>query len=530
MSRKLASPYYWTGLLSVIALFALAIFIRLPDYKEGVGQRNLEASYHVLLTLNAFDQTPAAQHHFLPTISLGSPQDKNIPWGSTLPTPHGDYVYTSFFSGGFVVPYVALKAVGADLTLHNLALFNGVLGLVATALLFTLAMQTARTLAMSPKQAAFPAVLACLPNIFSAQSLECTGLIYWHQMSYQLILIGFAYAMLQVMRRSLLGEDARGWKALLLVLAFVGPMFDWTAMVVDGGTAVYLFWRHRQRRDLRMLSLALAGALVAALLVIFIHYASMVGVEPFLKNQARRFRARNMAAKADANDFDPLHIGYMRSYGTFLLIFAAAALAGLPKLISAKAEPHAAALRMVLIVAAFAMFENIALMEHAAQFAFDRLKFTVIYALMFVAGWQALARSARPRLAHGLMAAASLLACVLGWQTYRHQLATYSGWQQIHADNLALRDKLDTLINRRCAVFASDTPVRGYTNLLFMRGVRENVLPAEFDALAATKPACGAVYLHGHSFRPDIFAYSGATVVLPEGKRLPVAVGGQSGQ
>ena len=37
---------------------------------------NIDASYHVLLTVRALNETPASIHHFLPTVTLGRELDR----------------------------------------------------------------------------------------------------------------------------------------------------------------------------------------------------------------------------------------------------------------------------------------------------------------------------------------------------------------------------------------------------------------------------------------------------------------------
>jgi len=120
-------PFY-LGIVAVCILLAISLLFRLHDFEKVTGSQNLEASYHVLITLNALNESDVTHHWYLPTISLGEEKDKHIAWGATIPTRTGDYVYTSFTPYGFLAPYFALKISGQNISLESLAFFNFVLG------------------------------------------------------------------------------------------------------------------------------------------------------------------------------------------------------------------------------------------------------------------------------------------------------------------------------------------------------------------------------------------------------------------
>ena len=135
------------GAVLVLLLALATIALRLPTWRDGTGAENLEASYHVVLTMEALDRTPVREHLLLPTVSLGQPQDKYVAWGAAVPNGAGDQIYTSFFPAGFLLPYAALKLAGAGYTLGNLALFNALLGTISALLFYLLALRTAQMLA-----------------------------------------------------------------------------------------------------------------------------------------------------------------------------------------------------------------------------------------------------------------------------------------------------------------------------------------------------------------------------------------------
>ncbi len=90
MAARLSVPAF------IVAGQAVVTVLSVLEVKRGFGSRNLEASYHAILTAEALLRTPISQHWGLPLVSLGAANDKWIPWGATVATAHGDYVYTSF--------------------------------------------------------------------------------------------------------------------------------------------------------------------------------------------------------------------------------------------------------------------------------------------------------------------------------------------------------------------------------------------------------------------------------------------------
>ncbi len=499
-------PKGWIGGALVVLLLALgAIGLRLPTWHDGTGAENLEASYHVVLTMEALDRTPAREHLFLPIVSLGQPQDKHIAWGAAVENPVGDQIYTSFFPAGFVLPYAALKAVGAGFTLHNLALFNALLGTVSALVFYLLAWRAAELLVPQGRYNRANAVLATLPLLLSTQALQTTGLVYWHQCATQLVLSGMGLALLALL------TGRRGAGPVLVMLAFVGPLFEWSALIANGALFLVLALPGLTASSRRALAGAVALATAASLALTFAQFAAGIGLDNFVQALVARFGARSAAAVGGGS----LVAGYVRSFGLFLIVLVLAVRPAWARL--RQRDPAAVVVLAVVIVLTGACAENLLLSQHAAQFAFDRFKLALPLGLILLVAlgqWQG-----RTRTGVAALVVVAALGGIAGWYA---ALRADAGWVQVHARNLMLRERIDGLVDRRCALFASDGPVRGQTNLWLMRGVHEAVSPGGFRTLAGPRPPCGAVYLHGTPFRADLIGYTGADVLAASGRRFTV--------
>lgn len=85
----------------MVAISFVAL-ISVIKYKTGeINYRNADATWHTLLTIEAYNQTSPIDHLFLPITSLGGESDKGIPWGATIPDNKGNYYYTSFSPAGY---------------------------------------------------------------------------------------------------------------------------------------------------------------------------------------------------------------------------------------------------------------------------------------------------------------------------------------------------------------------------------------------------------------------------------------------
>lgn len=495
----------WIGALLVALAFAGSFLFRLSDMRDGVGARNLEASYHVLLTLEALDASPGSDHSYLPIVSLGRPQDKGLVWGLTVPSSKGDYFYTSFFATGFLLPYAALKSVDAPFTLRNLALFNGMLGLAGSLLFFLLAYRATEALTPGRSRNMLDSIIASAPMIFSKEALSSTGLIYWHQCIFQLVLIGMALSLLNLLTKA---DRQRSAVALLLFLAFLGPLLDYTAFLANAALTGLFWFKWPTGQSRKALAVGVATATIFAVSTTIAHFAIQIGGENFLTSLVGRFGPRTLSP-------EPLTmpIGYLLSYGSFLIVFAFAAWVSVQFLFARREESSVRAVICLLFFVVGACLENLLLFQHASQFTFDRFKFAIVIGLLTVIALQIMPLHKRLWLT-GLVA----LSCLVGIAEYQVDRAHYSKWTLIYQRNLALRSQIDRKIDRSCALFATNYQVRGYTNTWLQRGVHEEVTPQEFEALASRTNPCGSVYLISRVFKPDFFEFTKAIVLTPTGQ------------
>ncbi|TZG29500.1 hypothetical protein [Sphingomonas montanisoli] len=487
------------SIMLVGLVFVLAAIVKLPSIADGAP--NLEATYHVILTDRALAESPASEHHFLPTISLGKPQDKRLAWGATLPLSSGHYVYASFPIAGFLAPYLYFRVTGQEP--GRLPLFQFTILLQAGVVLALMALLVRVLRAVNvPKDRIWPAAAAgALTQILACEAMLSYGPIYWTQQLYQLVLILGLLCLLEIVRR-----DARGCAvplAALAVICFVGPWFEWTCLVFSAGILALFAWKGRQAPSYRRPALLIAGATALGIVLMIAHYAVFAGFNDTLRALARQGVTRSALA---ANPLK-LAMGYGTSYGLLLPIgFAAAVLvwqrrARLP-------EPFIRIFLPILFLAAFPLLENLVVLQHAVRFSYDRLKFILPLAILIAYAMTLMGR--RIWIAWALLA----IAFAQNVWSYQHLLDARSGWAAVDVHNRRFAAAVGARTDLSCATIAMAGPARAYINLLFDRGIREQTHFADFRRVAEGTggAGCGFVHLTAVRFGPDLPRFTQARI------------------
>lgn len=518
------------GIVVILLLSGLAGLVRWGDLAEGVGAENMEAPYHVLHTLHSLDQGSWRNHYYLPSVTLGRERDKGISWGATVPTTTGDYIYTSFPPLGFMLPYAALGAAGADFSLRNLALLNMVLGAISAVVLSVFLFELAEWGGASPRLSFLSAFGGALIAVFSREVLQSHGMIYWSHSLYQVVL-GFSLLFLLLYKKD--GGNIL-YKAGFLVTVLLGPMIEWTAYVFNAGVAAALWLGFlaagpgakdaeappeapagESLPDDRRLAVAVMATTLAAGLLIFLHFVIVLG----FKAAALAFLSRFLARSGLHSAFPDLVGGYGLSYGFFFVIVLAMLFAAYAVLVSGGTlrVRHRKVIGAIFLVSAIPLLENLLMLQHAATFSFDRLKF------IFPAGIiVSLALVTYPRWGRVVVVLALVAACGGGIRDYRRSIRDHAVWAEIHRSNLRIARMVLEKVDPACTTFAASRHVRGYLNGLFGVGIYEKKAFEDLGALMAERRGCAGVFIEQDMVFTDMPRLERVIIVLPDGGLLEV--------
>lgn len=445
----------WALLLVLVAAVAWA------KYPRGeFNYLNSDATWHVVLTMNAYDETPVSVHKFLPLVSLGDARDKGISWGATVWDSQGNHYYTSFSSMGFAVPYLVLRLLRLPLTPHSLYLFNTGLLWLSCGVIYELFCLWA-----GKRRRSWLIGVLLVAYVLTPEIMQGMGLTYWHQSLMQVILP------LQLLLYTHWLTTGRGFWAFAL-LCLVAPYTEWSGYVANAGyfLAEGCRWiRHRNTKGhIRAMGVIAAATLLAGA-IFTLQYLPVVGLENLFLIVGERFVARSVPQNKTVLD---LLAGYWVSAKALLLLTAAALLVWAVLRISGRYRGGRCApwRKLVVVLAAFPLLENLLMQQHALSYTYDRMKIALPALLLLYALLDGIAAESRV-LRAGAGVLVLVVVCFFGRQYWTSDHFVWATDYQ--AGNDALFAYIDE--NFDDSVMGCTAPVRGYVNMMAGRGCYEQV-------------------------------------------------------
>lgn len=438
--------------LTAILLVTVLAVVRYP--KGEVNFRNADATWHTLLTIEAYDETPISEHLFLPIVNFGGRDNKFISWGATAEDAYGNHYYTSFSSAGFFFPWLFMHIFHLPVSISSLYIFNTVLFAVSAVLWIIFLLQVYA----GQRERYILAVLGLVTYVMVPELLHSMGIVYWHQSILQITLMAQMIAFLQMQK-----TGSRGAAAAFYLLALVNPYIEWTGYVANVGFALAELLTGGERNFKRSFdrALLLGGITVLSAALFMLHYLLRVDLKTMLKLLLVRFAARSAIY---ATLYKILH-GY---FGSFLYLWPLLLLLlvwafAIHRRVEGKYWP-------IVFLLAFTLLENCIMAEHARSYTFDRMK--GIWLLSFLvceSSRQILAGSKKRGTAMAVIGAMTLFAGLFNVISYC-QDERYVWPTDYQAQNRELARYInetypDALLGM------PDGNVRGYISMLFGKGI-----------------------------------------------------------
>ena len=234
--------------LNVIIILVLAILIlsqmilKIPKIGEE-NYRNSNATYHILLTMQAYDENPVSVHKFLPIVSLGDKTDKFISWGATIPDDNGNYYYTWFSPAGYIVPCLFIKLFHLPINEVSLYIFNSLLAIICC----ILAIVIFRNIFKERLSDFCIIIFTVLLYLFQIEIMHSQGIVYWHQSLFQMTFL------LQVIL--FLYKDNKASKIGFYILCLINPYVEWTGFISNIGFAIAILFINKLKAQHQKLCL-----------------------------------------------------------------------------------------------------------------------------------------------------------------------------------------------------------------------------------------------------------------------------------
>lgn len=439
----------------------LVTVISVMKFRGGaVNYYNSDATWHALLTIEAYDETPKSQHLFLPIVSLGNPGDKWIPWGDTIPDDLGNYYYTSFSPASYFCAWLFIKIFHLPVSENSLYLFNSLLFAVSAAMwgwLISLVYEKSlykRSLVW----------IAILTYVLSPELMHGMGIVFWAQSVMQVTLMMQICAYYLYMK-----YDFKAGKIVFFIMVFINPYIEWTGYVVNIGFAVVelaLHWK-KNKKTAVVHACSIGILKVCSFMVFVMHFLLRVDANVFFRTLYARFCARNTSVSVPLVD---LFSGYLKSFLWLWVLLLTLVIWSFIK--NNKIELRHGIFAVLLAVP---LLENMLMKQHAIMYSFDRMK--LIFLLSFCVC----------ELANNLLESydgkkvkteMGIITLVLGFGFLNFK--AYMGDSTLiwNIDYIKENEIIADYINENYmdSVLAFENArVRGYINMLFMRGIYEYI-------------------------------------------------------
>lgn len=450
--------------------------------------------------MKAYDDTPASVHHFLPIVSLGNDEDKNIPWGATVPDKFGNYYYTSFLPAGFVAPYIFVKIFNLPMNATSLYLFNSILYILCFIMVTILFVK----LFKDRLNVQFIVLLVAAIYLFQSEILHSQGIVYWHHSLFQLLFL----IQLNLFVRL---ESKAKW-VFFFILSLALPCVEWTGYISNIGLAIAFFFNDGMRLIKRICTFLAVIVLTLISCILFIsHFLSVLYFEAFKTALISRFMARNVTTKIS---FSHLIRGYSVSFGlTWVLIIALTLVVIFKKESRQTLSTILKQNKSIIFVVSFAMLENILMLEHAIFYSFDRMKMVLPILLILFSLICSLDKT------YNLFALYKFVFLSLIFSVSIINLLQYSlhdnkyKWDVDYLENNIIFSRLiNAKYNKENSVIGQSLCVRGYTNLLFNRGIYELQNLESLKSISLNKGKTFAILLLCENEPWNMYKYTGAII------------------
>lgn len=430
--------------------------------------QNSNATYHILLTMQAYDETPVSVHKFLPIVSLGGQADKFIPWGATIPDDKGNYYYTSFSPAGYIAPYFFVKLFHLPINEISLYMFNSLLAIICCILTIIVF----RIIFKGRLSVFCIAVFTTLIYLFQLETMHSQGIVYWHQSLFQMLFL------LQVIL--FLYKDNKIAIMGFFVLCLINPYVEWTGYISNIGFAIAMFLE-KKSIDIKLKKEISTGQFLSAVMIIIltflsfcifsVHYLLVVSGKQYWNALLERFTVRSLTKSGPST----LLMGYWQSYGCLLILIVILLVIVLSMkdtrkqfFLNVKSD------KLVWFVLSFPLLENIILMQHASAYSYDRLKAMFILILLFFTLFITLKDKFRHEIKfEGLIAIILLAIAFLNVFQYVNYNTPYRWKADYLNENQIFANDINSRFNKSNSIFSQQSSVRGYNNLLFHCGIYE---------------------------------------------------------
>ena len=472
----------------MIALVLIIISAKIRYRSGEIDYLDSDATWHALYTIECYNETPISQHLFLPIVSMGGEDNKWISWGACIPDDVGNYYYTSFSPAGYFVPWAFMKAFNLPIEEKSLYIFNTFLLSVSALILIYLLW----SVYLEYEWKGFLTITAAIAYILSPEILHGMGIVYWSQSIMQVTLL------LQILAyyKCFIQKEEK-YKCIFYIMTFINPYIEWTGYVANVGFALAEIIRNGKkcRKEGITRSFIIAGLTALSFGLFCLHYLLRTDTVVFFTALKNRFMARNVTTSVLLTDVIG---GYLKSFLYLWVAFLVLTIWNIIKTGFIRIENG-----LLLLVSAFPIIENIVMKQHAIAYTYDRMKAVFVLILLLCELQKGIYETISSKNSRLICVGVIVIASLLNLKSYIKDPAYI--WD---VDYRTYNAQLAEYVTGKYpdAVYASDSAIRGYMNLLFGRGIYEGQSLDSAIEIARQKGKENVVYIKkdGYKLQPVV--------------------------
>lgn len=292
LQRFPKSFIYGVHLFLLLLLFAVSVYIRLPNYNQPLGRHHEWITAHTLITLKIWEHGGGPEHyHFSPLYNYDGEFNKNIGILGGVSNQKGDYYYVSYPPFAFILPYYFFKLTGSSINTASIQVFGYILHFF-TALLFYILLLTITNKKFG-KDFYLPAWIGYAFYLFSAGNLWFHSNVYFVDVLIQI----FIFAQLILFFKIWKGDfGLHKWHWLIFfVINFLAIYTEWLGLFVAFvfGLLVVVRWiMNRNSKWIIAGSVLLLSAILSLGLTVC-QYSSISGFENLYNVSVSKYELRS---------------------------------------------------------------------------------------------------------------------------------------------------------------------------------------------------------------------------------------------
>lgn len=289
MNQLRKHKWHYLNLSIIFALFLITVQVRKEKLSLPLSTELEWVTAHTLITLQVWEEGGGPHHFgFRPVYTYSGKGNEAVGNLGGVMGKDRKLYYTSYPPFAFIFAYYGTKLLGGT-TLSNLRTLGMLTHLFCAILIYLIIIKLREN---QKDQISIAGLLGAFLYLFSAGTLWMHSIMYFADTSVQLFLITATYLFVSLLTNDIRNE--RTFLAGLGITIFLGTYTEWLALFFAffaGLLLFILYFINKKRINLKGF-LVIASASALALLITFLQYASINGVDALMDVSISKYLER----------------------------------------------------------------------------------------------------------------------------------------------------------------------------------------------------------------------------------------------